>query len=171
MKPQNNNPRDGSTLFIALFLLFVIFLLSQISAETRYSANGKLFAQPRFWPAVGITGMALFGLTHLLNRSHWQFHNSIKEITVWLRSVEYLLWFMAYVFIVPVIGYLLSTVLFTTALSYRQGYRRARQLAISAASGLLIVLVFKIFLAVKIPGGAIYEYLPGALRNFMITYF
>ena len=35
----------------------------------------------------------------------------------------------------------------------------------------LQVLVFKSMLSVKIPGGEIYEYLPAALRNFMILNF
>ena len=35
----------------------------------------------------------------------------------------------------------------------------------------LVVLIFKSFLQVKIPGAAIYEYLPGALRSFFILNF
>ena len=34
-----------------------------------------------------------------------------------------------------------------------------------------IVVIFKAFLQVKIPGGGIYEALPSALRSFMLTYF
>jgi hypothetical protein len=36
---------------------------------------------------------------------------------------------------------------------------------------LAVVVVFKSFLSVKIPGGAIYEYLPDALRSFFILNF
>ena len=35
----------------------------------------------------------------------------------------------------------------------------------------IIVVIFKSFLQVMIPGGAIYEALPGGLRQFMLTYF
>jgi hypothetical protein len=38
-------------------------------------------------------------------------------------------------------------------------------------TGLFIVLIFKTFLEVKIPGGAIYEFLPNTLRSFMILNF
>jgi hypothetical protein len=41
----------------------------------------------------------------------------------------------------------------------------------SVLIALSIVLVFKTFLEVKIPGGIIYEYLPDTLRNFMILNF
>ena len=41
---------------------------------------------------------------------------------------------------------------------------------ISVAFGLVVVLLFKAFLQVKIPGSALYEVLPGGLRNFFILY-
>lgn len=78
---------------------------------------------------------------------------------------------MVYVAVVPVLGYLFSTLLFTVLLAWRQGYRVARQLGAAALLGLVIVLVFKTGLSVKIPGGAVYEHLPDALRNLMIVNF
>ena len=77
---------------------------------------------------------------------------------------------MVYVWAVPIIGYLLATLLFAMLLSLRMGYRGVMQIGGAAAVGIAIVVVFKSFLGVKIPGGAIYEYLPDALRNFMIVY-
>jgi hypothetical protein len=41
----------------------------------------------------------------------------------------------------------------------------------SLITALSIVLVFKTFLEVKIPGGIIYEFLPSTLRSFMILNF
>ena len=41
----------------------------------------------------------------------------------------------------------------------------------SAVGGTLVVVIFKSFLQVKVPGGKLYEYLPGAMRSFMLTYF
>ena len=34
-----------------------------------------------------------------------------------------------------------------------------------------VVVIFKTLLQVKVPGGAIYELLPTALRSFFLTYF
>ncbi len=56
-------------------------------------------------------------------------------------------------------------------MAVRQGYRSSRYLVAAALLGLAIVVVFKTGLSVKIPGGALYEYLPGGLRNFMILNF
>lgn len=169
--------RPGELIFIIAFLLFALFLLSQIGAETKFSARGKLFAQPRFWPALSIIGVVLFGLTHLLaSLSHrssiiTRGNGAISELLTWVRALEYLLWFLIYVRVVPVTGYLPATVLFTVLLAYRQGYRTKKQLFTAAAMGVGIVLIFKTVLSVRIPGGTMYEYLPDALRNFAIVYF
>ena len=113
--------RPGNTLFVVIFLLFALFLLSQIGGQTRFSPRGQLFAQPRFWPAVGVIGMVGFGAAHLL--MNWRQHQSgwATEAFAWLRSLEYLIWFMIYVALVPSIGYLLATMMFTTLLALRAG--------------------------------------------------
>lgn len=78
---------------------------------------------------------------------------------------------MVYVYLVPLIGYLPSSLLFALALAYRSGYRSPKMLGISVATATTVVLMFKTFLQVKVPGGLIYEYLPDALRSLMLTYF
>ena len=77
---------------------------------------------------------------------------------------------MAYVFVVPVAGYLPVTLAFCAALTWRIGYRDWRIIVAAMATGAATVILFKAFLSVRIPGGAVYEYLPAALRNFMILY-
>ena len=161
----------GGLLFAALFLAFSLFLLSQLGAETKFSAKGKLFAQPAFWPAVGVFGMVFFGALHAITRRRADIAAELAEGAVWLRPFEYLVWFMAYVAAAPQIGYLAATVIFMVLMALRAGYRSARMLIAAALTGLAIVLIFKTFLQVKIPGGAIYEALPDAIRNFMIVNF
>lgn len=163
--------RPGVQIFIALFVLFAIFLLSQLAAETRFVPNGKLVEQPRFWPAIGVLSMVCFGLAQIALSWRIKAGWNPGEVAVWLRAFEYLIWFMVYVAVVPVLGYLATTMAFTISLALRQGYRDVRSLGAAALLGLAIVLVFKTGLAVKIPGGAVYEYLPGPLRNFMIVNF
>ena len=115
--------------------------------------------------------MLLFGLAQ--NRSNLALpaFREFPEIFNWVRATEYLVWFMAYVAVVPVVGYLPSTVAVTVLLAVRLGYRSATVLVSAAALGAAIVTVFKAGLSVRIPGGAIYEHLPGGLRSFMILNF
>lgn len=189
----------GALLFAAIFLCLSVFLVSQLGAETKFAplekivgkhldalgqwlsgeevkrVRGKLFAQPAFWPAVAVVGMTVFGALHLASvwrrREGGGRSGELTEALQWLRSLEYLGWFMAYVWAAPAIGYLPATLVFTTALALRSGYRGGRTLMAAAATGLAIVLTFKTVLSVKIPGGALYEHLPDALRTFMIVNF
>ena len=161
----------GNLPFAIAFVVVALVLLSQLGSETKFSAKGNLFAQPRFWPGVSVLGMVLFGTAHLAMVWRKKAEGHRREALIWLRAAEYVVWFMAYVLAVPAIGYLGATILFTALLALRQGYRKARQVGTAIAIGIAVVLIFKTGLAVKIPGGAIYEYLPGGLRNFMIVNF
>ncbi len=168
---QNKVQQEGSVLFAVVFLIASLVLLSQLGSETKFSSRGQLFAQPRFWPGVGVLGMVLFGAAHLVMTLRRRWAKSGAEALVWLRSVEYFIWFMVYVMAVPIVGYLAATICFTALLALRQGYRGAVQVGAAIGIGIAEVLIFKTGLSVKIPGGAVYEYLPNALRNFMIVNF
>jgi len=164
--------RPGDLVFAFVFLAFSLILLSQLGDQTVWKKGTKLFAQPRFWPSVSLISMSLFGAFHLLGSivspridGRW------SEVGFWLKAMEFVAWFLAYVALVPVIGYLLATILFAVGLTIRLGYRGPGWVAASAGSAIVIVLIFKTFLQVRIPGGQIYEYLPTALRSFMLTYF
>lgn len=164
--------RPGDIVFAWFALIASLLLLSQIMDQTAWRSGGKLFAQPRFWPAVALGGMAAFAALHLLGSAlseriagRWQ------EVALWLASLEFAGWFILYAFAVPYLGYLPATLIFALLLTLRTGYRSPGYLAAAAASALAIVLLFKTFLQVRLPGGAIYEALPDGLRQFMLTYF
>ena len=164
--------RPGDLYFCVAFLVFSLVLLISLPSQNTWVSNTRLFAQPAFWPYAAVITMVFFGILHLISAlcspaldGRW------KEMWFWLKSVEYAGWFMAYVLTVPQLGYLPSTVLFALALTYRLGYRNAKILLSAAAFGCVVVLIFKTFLQVKVPGGAIYELLPSAMRSFMLTYF
>ena len=164
--------RAGDIVFASLFFAFALFLLWQLGDQVTWSKRGKLLAQPAFWPTISIMMMVGFGALHLLTsylspriQGRWQ------EVWLWVRTFEYCAWFLAYVRLTPILGYLLATVIFTNLLMLREGYRSPRTLAMATGTAVAIVLLFKTFLQVKIPSGAVYEYLPTTLRAFMITYF
>ena len=154
----------------ALALLAVsVLLISQIGGQTRWTENTKLFAQPRFWPAVALGGMTLLAALHLW-RLPWRHVTRYDrfEARKWSRALEYAVWFMGYVLAVPIAGYLPVTLIFVPLLAWRMGYRTPAMMAISLGFALAVVVLFKSFLSVKIPGGAVYEYLPDTVRSFFI---
>lgn len=164
--------RPGDLAYSIICLLFSLFLAVNLPSETTWVKNTKLFAQPAFWPWLAVILMLVFSALHLVSslvspklEGRW------REIGFWLRSLEFSGWFMIYVIAVPQIGYLPATVIFAVSLSWRLGYRGFRMLGSAALFGAIVVIVFKGFLQVKVPGGMIYEYLPTALRSVMLTYF
>lgn len=96
-------------------------------------------------------------------RREWVYH--------WLGPVEYALYFLFYVYLVPRLGYLPSTLLVFPLLVFRAGYRERKYFALSWVVGVVIVVLFKSLLQVKIPGGEIYSLLPDGIRNFWIQRF
>ncbi len=163
--------KPGDLLFAALFLAFALFLLARLPDQTQWMKRTGFAAQPAFWPGVAIFGMVGFGALHLLSSAlSPRMPGRWREALFWARSAEYALWFMAYVFAAPLLGYLPATVLFCLLLAFRAGYRGAG-IGWAAASGFGIVLLFKTFLQVKAPAGALYEHLPEAARAFMLTWF
>ncbi len=164
--------RAGDLVFAIFFLLLALFLVSQLGEETKWVKRTKFFAQPAFWPTVSLIGMAIFAFFHCLGSLVSPRTGGRKaEVSLWFRSLEYAGWFLAYVWIVPKIGYLASSLLFTLLLTWRVGYREKRMFVGAALVGVGIVVVFKAFLQVKIPAGQVYEYLPDGIRNFMLLYF
>ncbi|WP_238367359.1 tripartite tricarboxylate transporter TctB family protein [Mesobacterium pallidum] len=164
--------RRGDLVFALAFLALALVLLAAMPTETTWVKRTKLFAQPAFWPAVSVVAMTVFAALHLLGSfSSPRIPGRLQEALYWARSLEWAAWFLAYVWVVPLAGYLLSTLVFCPLLCLRLGYR-GRTLLVASGFGLAVVVVFKSLLSVKIPAGAIYEALPpGALRTFMMVNF
>ncbi|MCV0397277.1 MAG: tripartite tricarboxylate transporter TctB family protein [Rhizobiaceae bacterium] len=171
-----NKPRHHRAEIVFAFASFgfALFLAANIPAQTEWAKGFDFVRQPAFWPIVAITAMTGFGALELW--LCWRRNRQVSgdgtlvEVGRWFRAAEYVVWFMAYVWLVPLAGYLPATLVFTAALTLRLGYRSWTTIGAAMLTGVVTVLVFKSFLGVRIPGGAVYEYLPPALRNFMILY-
>lgn len=163
--------RPGNLFFASLFLGISLVLLFNIQTQSQWLNGTKWSSQPALWPMISIFGMTFFALLNWTSaivspkiEGRWQ------EVGYWLKAFEYVGWFMAYVIAVPIAGYLPSTIMFCLMLCYRTGYRSRRMFLVSALIAILIVVLFKSFLQVKVPGGQVYELFPDAIRSFMLTY-
>ena len=163
--------RPGDIVFAWAFLILSVFLVTQLDGQAPWNPKARVFSQPAFWPTVAVWAMALFAVLHLLSSllsrrlaGRW------TEVWAWVRSVEYAGWFMAYVFLVPQLGYLPVTMACAVLLGLRAGYRSVKSLGALIVLSVMIVVIFKGVLQVKIPGAAVYEHLPTALRSFFLTY-
>ena len=164
--------RPGDLVFGLFFLAFAVFIVYSLPTEAKLSGRGSLFAKPAFYVHFAAYAMLAFAALHVLSSLASQaLDGRWREVWLWLRSIEYAVWFLAYVVIAPYLGYLLATVVFTVSLALRLGYRSRQAVGWTVLFSVCVVVVFKSFLQVKVPGGQLYEYLPGALRTFMLTYF
>lgn len=94
------------------------------------------------------------------------------EIKKYIEALEFVAYFIAYTLIVPILGYLISTLLFGTFLTWRLGYRTRLWLLRGFICSFCIVIVFRSILQIKTPVSIwLYDQLPTAMRSFMLTYF
>ena len=167
--PEGRKP--GEMLFSMLLLLMAGALLAALPWQTAWLDGRALAAQPRFWPALSLGGVVVFAILHNLSRNQLdRTPGRWTEGLTWIRSLEFIGWYMLYVAGIPVLGYLPSTLIFCTLLAFRVGYR-GRALIWAAAFGLCVVVFFKTVMHVNIPGGAIYQYAPEGLRYMLLRYF
>ena len=146
----------GDLVFAMLMLLIVLVLLVSIPFETKWFDGVPLVKQPRLWPTFCLVGMALFGLLYSIQiwRNYkfqlGEVQAELNELSSWLRPLEFVFYFVLYVWSVPLVGYLLSTLLFFSLLTIRAGYRTLLMFWVSLATGFGIVVVFKSLLQVKV---------------------
>ena len=173
---QQLQPRQhpAQWVFALLLVLLSFWLLANLSEQAKFPSSKSFITRPGFWPAISLSGMAFFSCCFLYsswrNRPHERAAELVSELKTWLAVAEYPLWFLAYVGAVPQLGYLPSSILFVSLMSYRLGYRSKAIYLAGLLSAVATVVIFKSLLEVKIPGGASYQYLPEGVRNFMIVY-
>ena len=163
---------SGQVVFVIFGFAAAVFLLSQIGSQTEWNANARnIAAQPRLWPAVALGVMTVsFGLHWRLMRRRRPNDLDWAEARRWIEPLEYLVWFIVFVFAVPRLGFLPMSLVFDCALTWRLGYRSRTALWLSALFAVAVTILFKGFLGVNIPGGQIYEFLPGSVRTFFLVY-
>jgi len=165
-------PHPGARAFAAGFLLVSVFLLSRIGTQVQWFDGMAATAQPGFWSAVSLGAMTLFAALHLVALLIAPAPGGEgREALLWLRGMEFVGWYVVYAQAVLWLGYLAATVLVMVALVWRLGLRDRASLWAAAGFGVGVVVLFKTLLSVRIPGGAVYDLLPGAWRAFMVTHF
>ena len=163
--------KRGELLFSFLLLFAALALLAALPWQTAWLNGRGLAAQPRLWPAMSLSGVVFFAGLHAVLRGRLdRTPGRWLEGLTWIRSLEFIGWYMLYVAAIPLIGYLPATVIFCTLLALRVGYR-GKTLLWAALFGLCVVLFFKTAMNVKIPGGALYEFAPDNLRYILLRYF
>lgn len=151
-----------------------------IELEGRVSRFGRILKQSWVIPMLCLLLLvptAIFNFRNSRNVHRWRQRfllptKASYEVSQYLAALEFVVYFILYTLAVPVLGYLFSTVILGSFLTYRLGYRSVTWILRSLITSLAIVLVFRTFLQIKTPGSIwVYDQLPTAWRAFMLTYF
>ncbi|MFL4468796.1 tripartite tricarboxylate transporter TctB family protein [Tateyamaria armeniaca] len=148
--------------------------------EGRVSRLGRILKQGWVAPLICLCILvpaAFWNLRGALRAQAWRVRfkqptGVAYELTQWLRALEYVGWFVAYTALVPVLGYLVATLILGTALPWRLGYRGLRWFGICLAASFVIVLIFRTGLQIRTPANIwLYDQLPPAMETFMQVWF
>ena len=154
--------------------------LGLLDAEGRVARLGTILKQGWFAPMMCLVVMlpsaalnlaASWRATRKWKRqqmpSRWRY-----EVGQWARALEFIGYFALYTLAVPVLGYLLSTMILLPFLTFRLGYRSWYWLRVSGLVAFAIVLLFRTALQIKTPVNIwLYNQLPDAVGIFMKTWF
>ena len=168
---QQSN-ETGQRIFAICVLLIAVTLLFFADTELKWKKNADFHKQPGFWSIIALSGMVVFSAMQLL-LPPWklekpEFFRWKSWLQEWFGPVEFAIYFLIYVWLVPKIGYLPATLVVFPLLILRAGYRERRFYVYSWIVGIAVVVLFKSILQVKIPGGEIYAIFPESIRNFLI---
>ena len=178
---------SGDLMLSSIALIFVIFLLLNFNLESGWnnrdltqSRVGKILKQQWIGPLIC---MVILIPAVLLNFSQsikqeiinkrLRLPNRIRyELMQWFKSLEFIIYFLIYTYVISILGYLLSTVIFSVFMTFRLGYRSFFWISSSLITSLCIVLIFRTILQIKTPVNIwLYKYFPEQIEIFMKIYF
>jgi hypothetical protein len=168
---------------LALTILFAAIssgLLALIGVATKSNAKGGWWTQPWLMPGIALGLLVLANLITLwrevadLRANPPSTDEKVEGWTAllgWLRPLEFLFYYLLYVYSIQHAGYFPSTLVFVLFLLWRVGLTAPRWLL--AGLGLIIFMigVFRIGLGVWMPAPELYEIFPDAIRNALIRWF
>ena len=177
----------GDLTLSIIFLILVSFLLISFNTESGWDGRelsqkrvGKILKQQWVGPLICMVILVpavifnLYQSTIQLNiNKRLRMPSRIKyELFQWLKSLEFIVYFLIYTNIITIFGYLISTVIFAIFLTTRLGYRSLKWILRSTIAAFIIVIIFRSILQIKTPVNIwLYKYLPQNFEVFMKIYF
>jgi hypothetical protein len=167
---------------LALSILFATAstgLLAVIGVATKANAKGW-WTQPWLMPALALGILAAANIVTLwrevvdLRRNPPTPEESAEgraALLGWLRPLEFLAYYAAYVWAIQHAGYFLSTLVFVGYLLWRVGLGAPRWQLAGLALTLFMIGVFRMGLGVWMPAPELYELFPDAVRTALIRWF
>jgi hypothetical protein len=173
--------RLESTALTVIFAGISGTLLLLLGAATKSgSASADWWTRPAFAPSVALSVLVAANLLTL-----WRELSDLRArppsvqeraeawdcFTGWLRPVEFLAYYAAYVWAIQHVGYFVGSLAFVSWLLYRVGLRQGRWLLWGALFCVALIGVFRMGLGVWMPAPAAYDLFPDAVRTALMRWF
>lgn len=169
---------------LALALIFAavsLALLALIGVATRHGqAAGGWWTRPAMAPGVALV---ILGIANVI--TVWRDLADLRanpptpderaqarvQILGWLRPLEFLAYYAAYIWALQHVGYFPATLVFVMFLLWRVGLTAPRWLLAGLGLSLFMIAVFRAGLGVWMPAPEFYELFPDGVRMTLIRWF
>lgn len=157
----------------------VLLLLIPVATKPGPSGQGW-WTQPALMPSLAIGLMVLSSAYLLLKyiltlRANAQLRPNnqaaTQEVIEWLKPLEFFVYYCLYIWLLGLIGYFLSSLIFIVILSVRVGLRNTRWMITALLTALALVALFRWGLKVWVPVSDLYDLFPKDVRIFLMRNF
>ncbi len=170
----------GRAVVALVFLVFGTGGLALMPYQTGTSPGDEgWFTQPWLMPLLTLGLLSAVSLIYVVTlwrsgeftRARMTGGALAGEVWIWLKSAEFFAWYVAYIVLLGLVGYGISTFLFVSCLGLRVGLRQPRWLLAALGATLAMVLLFRLGLEIWVPPADLYELLPKSVAVFLQRYF
>ena len=181
MNTEHQLPKPGTGIFYGfMFLVGVGLLLLVPIATTPGPETQGWWTQPAFMPRLSLLLIALTA-TYLCFR-HFRTLRAegtgatvqsglSTELIQWLRPLEFFVYYIGYIWLLDLIGYFLSSLLFILVLSWRVGLRSRKWMLAGFLFAIALVAMFRWSLGVWVPQAELYGLFSKDIRIFLMNNF
>ena len=181
MNDESAKPKVALGVFYIFMLISSWFLLALLSYETHPGPQRQgWWTQPILMPGISITLMFLTSAYLVVQHFYKMSQNEdlrhdidavLAEIMQWIKPAEYFLYYVGYIWLLGMVGYFLSSLIFIVGLCFRVGLRSTKWMVISLLTAIALIALFRWGLQVWIPPAKLYDLFPKDTRAFLIRKF
>lgn len=178
-EPETRANRLESLALTILFATLSTGLLALIGVATKSNAKGGWWTQPWLMPSVALGLLAAANLVTLwrevadLRANPPTTAEKVEGWTAllgWLRPLEFLGYYAAYIYAIQHLGYFPSTLAFVLFLLWRVGLTARHWVLAGIGLSLFMIGVFRIGLGVWMPAPEFYRLFPDWMQTALIRW-
>jgi len=181
MKNYLTKPKAGTGIFYGFILIVGVAFLLLVPVLTKPGPTTQgWWTQPAFMPRISLLLIAItaaylcFQHIHTLRDGSATEHadTSLKnELIQWIKPLEYFIYYIGYIWLLDLIGYFLSSLLFILLLTWRVNLRSPRWMLTGFLFAIVLVAAFRWALGIWVPQAELYGLFPRDIRIFLMNNF